>query len=73
MFTVPLSASSAPLRESILHAEALRTQRVCTWKNALCVARRRDIVSSQKSAPRKKYFPTNNQMGYLIRVSQAAV
>lgn len=73
MFTVPLSASSAPLRESILRAEAQRTPRVCTWRKAVCVARRRATVSSQKSAPPKNRFPTNNQMGYLIRVSQAAV
>ena len=42
MFTFALSASSAPLRESILHAEAQRTQRLCTKTKAVRVARRRD-------------------------------
>jgi hypothetical protein len=41
-----LSASSAPLRESILHAEAQRTQRLCTKIKAVCVARRRDTSSA---------------------------
>jgi hypothetical protein len=35
MFIFPLSASSAPLREPILHAEA---QRVCSRIKAACVA-----------------------------------
>jgi hypothetical protein len=73
MFTCPLSASSAPLRESILHAKAQRTQRLYSWIKVVRVARRRDAVSSQKPPSHKKHFPTNNHMGYLIRVSQAAV
>jgi hypothetical protein len=57
MFTCPLSASSAPLRESILHAKAQRTQRLCSWIKVVRVARRRDAVSSQKPPSHKKALP----------------
>ena len=46
LFTPSLSAPSAPLRESILHAEAQRTQRVCTGVKAVRVAQRRDTSSA---------------------------
>jgi hypothetical protein len=44
IFTLRLCVlcASAPLRESILHAEAQRTQRLCTETKAVCVARRQD-------------------------------
>jgi hypothetical protein len=50
MLTFPLSEPSAPLREAILHAEARRTQRVCTWIKAVRVARRRGTSSAYAPA-----------------------
>ena len=41
------------------------------WRGRACypLATRNDIIAP----PRKNNFPTNNQIGYLIRVMQAAV
>jgi len=47
MCTFPPSASSAPLRESILQAEAQRTQRLCTQIKAVRVVRRRETSSAK--------------------------
>jgi hypothetical protein len=47
MFTCPLSASSAPLRESILHAEDAE---MCTQIKAVPVGRRRDTSSAYAPA-----------------------
>ncbi len=52
-----LSASSAPLRESILHAEARRTQRVCSWIKAVRVAQRRDTSSAYAPALNLRAIP----------------
>ena len=41
------------------------------WRGRACYA----LVTRNDTIPpsHKKHFPTNNHMGYLIRVSQAAV
>jgi len=57
MFTFPLSASSAPLRESILHAGAQRTPRVCTWTKAVRVAHRRETSNASAPALSLKAIP----------------
>ncbi len=68
MFTFPLSAPSAPLRESILHAEAQRTQRLCTWIKARCVARRRDTSSAFAPALSLRAIPVYATFESVVRI-----
>jgi len=42
-------------------------------KNHSCRTKTKHRVATKISAAQKNRFPTNNHMGYLIRVSQAAV
>ena len=65
MFTFPLSASSAPLRESILHAEA---QRLCTWTKAVRVVRRRETSSASAPALNLKAIPVYATFESVVRI-----
>ena len=68
MFTFALSASSAPLRESILHAEAQRTQRLYTKTKAVRVARRRETSSPYAPALNLKAIPFYATFESVVRI-----
>jgi len=57
-----------PLRESILHAEARRTQRVCTWIKAVRVARRRDTSIAYAPALNLRAIPVYATFDAVVRI-----
>ena len=68
MFTFALSASSAPLRESNLHAEAQRTPRVCTKIKAVRVARSRETSIAYAPALNLKAIPVYATFESVVRI-----
>ena len=68
MCNFALSASSAPLRESILHAEAQRTQRLCTKTKTIRVARRRGTSIAYAPALNLKAIPVYATFESVVRI-----
>ncbi|GEM_PF-4315889 len=69
MFTFPLSA---PLRESILHAEAQGTQRICAKIKAVRVARRRDTSKACAPALNLRAIPIYATLASIVRIKGSA-